>query len=1132
MLLCPSCGQQNPDGAHFCNACATSLAADAHTPREERKVVTVLFADLVGFTARAERMDPEEVRRLLQPYHARLRSVLERHGGTVEKFIGDAVMALFGAPVAHEDDPERAVRAALAIRDALAEEGEREIRIGITTGEALIALGARPEAGEGIASGDVVNTAARLQVAAPVNGIVVDETTYRASQRAIEYRDAAPVVAKGKAASLPVWQALRARVEAERLSGATLVGRMQELTLLRDTLARVKREREPQLVTLVGVPGIGKSRLVLELFQELDRDPDLVYWRLGRSLPYGEGVTFWALGEIVKAQAGILESDNPEQAEEKLRSAVAAVIPKDTDAAWIERHLRPLAGIETEDVGGAGQRSEAFAAWRRFLEELAEQRATVLVFEDLHWADEALLDFVDHLVDWASRVPILVLATARPELLARRPGWGGGKLNSATILLSPLSDQETESLVRSLLGPTELPLDAHDVLLERAGGNPLYAEEFVRMLTDRRGELTMPESVQGVIAARLDTLAREEKELLQDAAVVGRVFWLGALGRERWTLEQRLHALERKEFVRRERRTSVAGEAEYSFSHALLREVSYEQIPRSQRAAKHRAAAEWIESLGRPEDHAELRAHHFLQAIEYAEAAGEPRGASGGQAVRALAEAGDRALSLNAYPAATRYYERAIAIASGEGDDPRTQCDLLISLGDAQARAGDMPTAKKTFMTAAELGRRTNSPDQLARAALGYGGRLVYGRAGRDSRLVPLLEEALSALSESEARLRARLLARLAGALRDEASPARRDSLSGQAVKLARRIGDPATLTYALDGRSHAIFAPDNQLERLGIAAELIELAEEIGEAERAAQAYESRAIAYLELGEMVEGETALGAMARLADELRQPAQLWNVAGGRAMLALLRGQHGDAEELIRQALALGEQAQGTEALTAFRLQRYSLGRVQGGLDELESTIRISVEEYPARVVFKCVLSHIYAELGREHEARRVFDELAAGGFKALPRDQEWLFSMSVLAESCAFLGDVKRAAVLYDLLLPHRALAAVDFPEGHAGSMSRYIGVLASTTGRSDEAERHFEDALAMNTKIGARPWLARTQLDYARTLLARGRTGDGDRAGQLLASARKTAQDLGMISLERQTAALREERPLPARGA
>ena len=683
---CPSCGRENPEEARFCSACGTAL--DQMPAREERKVVTCLFCDLVGFTARAEALDPEDVRALLQPYHARVRGELERFGGTVEKYIGDAVMAVFGAPVAHEDDPERAVRAGLAIRDQLTEEGELEIRIGITTGEALVALDARPDAGEGMASGDVVNTAARLQAAAPTGAILVDETTFRATERAIDFQEAAAVDAKGKSAPVPVWEALRARsrVAVERVGGAALVGREQELALLRETLTRVVRERRPQLITLVGIPGIGKSRLVFELFRTIESgEHGLVFWRHGRSLPYGEGVTFWALGEIVKAQAGILESDGSEQAGEKLREAVQRFVPDAADSAWIERHLRPLAGLEG-DEGAGDQRDEAFTAWRRFLEAIADERPLVLVFEDLHWADDALLDFVDHLVDWASGVPLLVLCTARPELLTRRPGWGGGKVNSSTILLSPLSEDETAALVHELLGRSVIEADLQTRLLEHAGGNPLYAEEFTRMLLERPTDAVLPESVQGMIAARLDTLPPEEKALLQEAAVIGRAFWLGALAGERWTLEDRLHALQRKEFVSRERRSTVAGEAEYSFRHALVREVAYEQIPRAQRGAKHRVAAEWLGSLGRPEDHAELLAHHYAAALDYARASGDDVQPLAERGRIALREAGDRAFALNAFPASARYYELAVQL--WPEDDPERP-DLLLRLARTFHIAGD-----------------------------------------------------------------------------------------------------------------------------------------------------------------------------------------------------------------------------------------------------------------------------------------------------------------------------------------------------------------------------------------------------------------------------------------------------------
>ncbi|HEY5872793.1 MAG TPA: adenylate/guanylate cyclase domain-containing protein [Gaiellaceae bacterium] len=696
MLTCPRCGQENPDGARFCNACAAPLAVDEETRLEERKVVTVLFADLVGFTSRAERMDPEDVRSLLRPYHARLRDELERFGGTVEKFIGDAVMAVFGAPVAHEDDAERAVRAALAIRDwILDEQVELQVRIGVNTGQALVSLGARPEEGEGMVAGDVVNTAARLQSNAPVNGILVGDTTCRATRDAIDYRPAEPVQAKGKTDPVEAWEALEARgrvgVDISTLVRTPLVGRRRELDSLLDAFERTWGARSVQLVTLVGEPGIGKSRLVYELFEAVERHPELVFWRQGRSLPYGEGVSFWALGEMVKAHAGILETDGEEEADRKLRASVAATVPTD-DVEWTIAQLRPLAGIE--DSGGrSDNQEEAFAAWRGFLEGVADQRPLVLVFEDLHWADDGLLDFVDHLVDWATRVPLLVVATARPELLSRRSGWGGGKANALTISLVPLSGDETAELVHALLDRAAVPADLQATLLERAGGNPLYAEEFVRLLDERSGDASVPETVQGIIAARLDVLDRDEKELLQDAAVLGRVFWVGGLARERHGAEAMLHRLERREFVQRERRSSVANETEYAFRHALVREVAYEQIPRSQRGDKHRRVADWLETLGRSEDLAELLAHHYIAVLEYS----EPDAPLVTRAARSLGEAGDRAWALNAYPAAAAFYHRALEIAPDE-----ERGHLLFGLGNALSALAD-PAAAERLSEASEL---------------------------------------------------------------------------------------------------------------------------------------------------------------------------------------------------------------------------------------------------------------------------------------------------------------------------------------------------------------------------------------------------------------------------------------------
>jgi class 3 adenylate cyclase len=594
--------------------------------REERKVITVLFADLVGFTSRAEKLDPEDVRAMLSPYYARLRHELERHGGTVEKFIGDAVVALFGAPVAHEDDPERAVRAAIAIREAIVELNEAdptlelEVRIAVNTGEALVALGARPELGEGMASGDVVNTAARLQTAAPVDGILVGEATYRATTNVIEYRDAAPVEAKGKANPVPAWEAVARRAgfgfDVEQRPRTQLVGRERELDVLTAALDRVRKDVSPQLVTLVGVPGIGKSRLIAELFQIVDRDLELILWRQGRSLPYGEGLSYWAVAEIVKSQLGILETDSTEAAEAKLRASVTEAIDDPQEAGWIERHLRPLVGLDVALAEGGDRRAEAFAAWRRFLEGVAEGNPIVLVFEDLHWADDGLLDFVDYLADWASGRRV----ADRRHRASRvaQPGGPGGAGASATRRLSRfprwrltrrrrcsqgcstrccfrrrssrLYSSEPRGIRSSRRSTSECCKTA--VFLVQTGGGWQLEE---------REQLPLPETVQGMIAARLDSLEPVDKELVQNAAVVGKVFWTGALatltGREPFLVEEQLHGLERKEFVRRERRSGVAGETQYAFLHLLLRDVAYSQIPRSERADKHSGAAAWIESL-------------------------------------------------------------------------------------------------------------------------------------------------------------------------------------------------------------------------------------------------------------------------------------------------------------------------------------------------------------------------------------------------------------------------------------------------------------------------------------------------------------------------------------------------------
>jgi class 3 adenylate cyclase len=820
MIVCPKCGQENPDGFRFCGRCGAALAAEP--TREERKVVTVLFTDLVGFTGRSERLDPEDVRATLSQYYARLRNEIERHGGTVEKFIGDAVMAVFGAPAAHEDDPERAVRAALAIRDAV---DDLDLRTAVNTGEALVALGARTAEGEGMVSGDVVNTAARMQTAAPINGILVGDATFRATRHVIEYREAKPIQAKGKAEPVSVWEAVAARARfgedvAERLR-TSLVGRERELGALVDALERSRRELAPQLVTLVGVPGIGKSRLVAELFQVVDRDPELIWWRQGRSLPYGEGLSYWALGEIVKAQAGILETDEADAAEAKLASLLDDLVADAAELDWIGGHVRPLVGLGAADGAGGDRRSEVHSAWRRLLEALAEHRPLVLVFEDLHWADDGLLDFVDYLAEWAGGVPMLILATARPELLDRRPGWGGGKRNATTLSLAPLSREETARLLGELLEQALLPAQIQSQVLSRAEGNPLYAEEYVRMLQDRgflvrrdgtwrlvrEGDLPLPETVHGMIAARLDALSRDEKELVQDAAVIGKVFWPGAVAamgdRSPFALEEPLHALERKEFIRRERRSAVAGETQYAFLHALVRDVAYGQIPRGQRVDKHRRAAEWIEALSheRSEDRAEMLAHHYRQALEIARAAGVDDTPLRAPARQALIEATERASRLYAIAAIIDLAQAALELTPA-GDPMRPL--LEFRLATAYQSVGEdrfelAVSARDGFLAQGDVESAALVDILLAR---------MYWLRGNGISSEEHVEHAASLVEELPlSYAKVRVLAQQARNVAITGLPARALELGEHVLPLAEQLGHDELLAHVLNtvGMARAI---------------------------------------------------------------------------------------------------------------------------------------------------------------------------------------------------------------------------------------------------------------------------------------------------------------------------------------
>jgi class 3 adenylate cyclase len=605
VLVCATCGQENPDVARFCLACGAALGVDEAAPHEERRFISVLFVDLVGFTARAEQLDPEDVRAVLAPYHATVRREIESFGGVVEKFVGDAVMSVFGAPTAYGDDAERAVRAALAVRDSVHELNKGDarldlrIRIAVNTGEALVSLGARPSMGESMVAGDVVNTASRLQQAAPVNGIIVGEETYASTRDAIKYEPTPPVEAKGKAALVPAWLATAALVPAgeRRISRAPLVGRGRELGVLQGIWERVADERTPTLVTIVGEPGVGKTRLGIE-FDRVVRELGGRSVR-GRSLPYRDSSAYGAFSAQVKQFCSIFESDPIEVGVQKLRDAVTTLLGP-SESAEVAGHLAILLGLDRE--GSVADRETLFFSVRRFIEAVAGDRPTMLVFEDVHWADRSLLDLIELLAARLRDLPILLLALARPELLDARPGWGGGLPAYTALPLDQLKESEARELAAQLLGTSADDGRAEQaaLLAETGEGNPLFIEQLAATLaeTSPGDDSPLPTTIRGIVAARLDALPAAERAVLLHAAVGGKVFWRGAL--ERMTddpegLSELLGALEGRDLIRRQTVSAIEGDQQFIFKHMLIRDVAYDLLPRARRRERHAQVAQFIE---------------------------------------------------------------------------------------------------------------------------------------------------------------------------------------------------------------------------------------------------------------------------------------------------------------------------------------------------------------------------------------------------------------------------------------------------------------------------------------------------------------------------------------------------------
>lgn len=745
VATCPGCGAPVTPGSRFCSECGERLAPGssagtrpARAPGDlaalgagqaERRVVSVLFADLVGFTTLAEGRDAEQVRDLLSRYFETSSEIIARYGGTVEKFIGDAVMAVWGAPTAHEDDAERAVRAALDLVAAVHALGDElatdlEARAGVLTGEAAVTLGAT---NQGLVAGDLVNTAARVQSVAPPGTVLVGEATRAATERAIAFEAAGESVLKGKSAPVPVFRALRVVAKSRgigRVDGLEppFVGRDAEFRLVRDAYHAVARDRRARLVSITGDAGIGKSRLAWEFSKYTDGLAGTMFWHEGRSPAYGEGISFWALSEMVRKRSGLLESDDDETTRARIRETLARHVPDADEQQFIEPCLLALLGLGEPPPGG---RDRLFAGWRLFFERLAAEDPVVLLFEDLQWADDGQLDFIEYLMDWSQSYPIYVLALARPELLERRPTWGAAR-NATSLPLGPLDDGAMRQLLAGLV--PGLPEAATRAILDRAGGVPLYAVEMVRMLVGSgRLEATedgtyravasldvidVPPSLHALIAARLDALPAADRSLLQDASVLGQTFALPALaavtaeGPE--VLEPRLRSLVTRDLLSLDTDPRSPERGQYGFVQALIREVAYGMLARKDRRSRHLAAARYFETLGDEELHGVL-ATHYLAAYQ-ATPDGEEAHALATQARISLRAAAERAASLGASEQALAYFESAESLPG----DERERLELLQRAADVAEASGRYERTQALLGRALE--RATALDDRVAMA--------------------------------------------------------------------------------------------------------------------------------------------------------------------------------------------------------------------------------------------------------------------------------------------------------------------------------------------------------------------------------------------------------------------------------
>ncbi|MDX6507312.1 MAG: hypothetical protein QOG06_1956 [Gaiellaceae bacterium] len=929
----------------------------------ERKLATVLFVDLVDSTSLVARTDPEVVRRRVQRYFERVSHCITTHGGIVEKFAGDAVMAAFGIPQAHEDDAERAVRAALGILDAV-HELELEARIGVESGEVVA-----DDSDSTFATGEAVNVAARLQQAAEPGQLLIGPGAHRLTLGLVEAEDVGPIDLKGLDQQVWAWRALSATARADRprTQQAPLVGRDSEFDLLQNTYERALRDRRAHLFTVYGDPGVGKSRLADEFSQALEGATVLS----GRSLPYGEGVTYWPLAEMVKCAAGIVDDDPLDVAIEKLRSFCEDEVVAD---------LLGLASGVLEAV--QAERSQQEIAWaaREWAQRLAQEQPLVLIFEDIHWAEEPLLELIEHLVTWVREAPLLVISLARPELLDIRPGWGGGRVRATAIELEPLGDSESEQLVDALIEGS-LSAEERREVLAKTEGNPLYLEETVKMLSEdgSEGIGRIPDTLQALIAARIDRLAPDAKALLQRAAVIGRTFWEGAVERlspELESLEEPLADLRLREFVLDEERSSIRGEKAYKFKHVLIREVAYGGLSKSARADHHARFAGWLKERA-GEELLEIRAFHLDRATALlAELDGAAPVELQREAAEALAEAGLRAFAREANRTARQHFVRAVEL------DPTLRRRYLAAR--AADRLSDLPAVSREMEEVLAAAIQEGDVWTQGRALVTLAEAAVL-READVSAAEEMIDNALAVFEPDDHNGRYRALRARATIAWMRGDLAKEEQVMIEALELARATEHKGFESEAADELA-SVYLARLELDR---AAPLIEqailLAEESGSAEARGRALRFVGQLHLQRRELDEAETALEAAREHLAEAGAAWMLGRTLNFAAWTARHKGDLVRAERLFRESIRILAPLEDRATLCETQRSLAELLLAQGRVDEAErfalaSRETVGPHDLSSLATTTMALGLVRAAQGQDGEAeellRQAYDTIA------------------------------------------------------------------------------------------------------------------------------------------------------------